>query len=149
MLDLVLDNRTTRHAYSRAFLARICEAALPYLKVPKNIRPELGITLIGARAMRTLNRTRRRVDKPTDVLSFPLHMRLIKGYTGLLLGDLFICDDVVRDHAVASGRSARSQMAWTVVHGLLHLAGYDHERSAAGAKRMFATERKILNTLDL
>ncbi|MEK9209106.1 MAG: rRNA maturation RNase YbeY, partial [Patescibacteria group bacterium] len=79
-------------------------------------------------------------------LSFPLHMKPISGYTALLRGDLFICPDAVRRHAAQSDRSVRSQMAWTAVHGLLHLAGYDHEKSVAAARKMFALEQKILKT---
>ena len=149
MIDLVLNNRTRSRVFGSAFFQRICEAALPALRIPRGHHAEIGITLVGATAMRTLNRSRRHIDKPTDVLSFPLHMQPISGYTAVLLGDLFICPDVVRERARESGLSVRHRMAWTVVHGLLHLAGLDHETSAAAAKRMFAAERKILNRLNL
>jgi len=147
MIDLVLNNCTKSRAHSRAFFSRICHATESALRVPKGHRAEVGITLVPKARIRTLNRTRRRIDKPTDVLSFPLHMEPINGYTSVLLGDLFICPDVVREYAQESGVSVRDRMAWTVVHGLLHLAGYDHEKSAAAAKRMFSTERRILKRL--
>lgn len=149
MIDLVFHNRTKSRAYGRAFFARVCRAAQPHLRIPKGHRAEVGITLIGPTAMRTLNRTRRKVDVATDVLSFPLHMKPISGYTAVLLGDLFICPDTVRRHAAQSDRSVRSQMAWTAVHGLLHLAGHDHEKSTAAARKMCTLERKILTTLGL
>lgn len=148
MIDLAFNNRTTGRAFGRAFFARICEAAAPSLRLPRAHHGEVGITLIGSRAMRSLNRSRRRIDRPTDVLSFPLHMKPITGYTSVLLGDLFICPDVVRRHAQESGLSVRDQMAWTAVHGLLHLAGYDHEAGAAAARRMMAAERSILRRLN-
>lgn len=148
MIDLVLHNRTTGRAFGRTFFERICEATAPHLKIPKTNTAEVGITLVGATAMRTLNRTRRRIDKPTDVLSFPLHMKPITGYTSVLLGDLFICPDIVRTHAKESNLTMREQMEWTVVHGLLHLAGYDHEKGAAAEKLMRATEQKILKRLN-
>jgi len=147
MIDLVLHNRTTGRAPSRVVCARVCAAAESALHIPKGHTAEVGITFIGSRAMRTLNRTRRGVDRPTDVLSFPLHMEPITGYTSVLLGDLFICPDVVREHAQESGLSVRDRMMWTIVHGLLHLAGHDHEKSAASAKRMFSLERKILSRM--
>lgn len=149
MIDLVLHNRTTLRTFGRAFFSRVAASAEPHLKIPKGHRAEVGITLIGPRAMRKLNRTRRGVDAPTDVLSFPLHMKPISGYTALLLGDLFVCPDIVRVHAKASGRSVRHQMEWTVIHGFLHLAGHDHEKSAAAARRMFSLEQQILNSLDV
>ncbi len=147
MIDVVLHNRTKERTFGRAFLERVCEAAAPFLKVPRGHTAEVGVTLIGRAAMRTLNRTRRKIDRPTDVLSFPLHMQPITGYTAVLLGDLFICADIVRVHAKESGLSLRNQMQWTVVHGLLHLAGYDHETGAADEKKMQATEQKILKRL--
>ncbi len=140
MIELVLQNRTAERAFSRAFVLRVCNAAEPRLKIPKGHTAEVGITFIGPRAMRTLNKKRRNVDASTDVLSFPLHMKPITGYTAILLGDLFICPGVVRAKAAQSGRSVREQMAWTIVHGLLHLAGFNHPN-------MFAIEPKILNTL--
>jgi probable rRNA maturation factor len=149
MINLVFNNRTKSRVYGRAFFAHVFRAAQPYIRPARGLRAEVGVTLVGPTAMRTLNRTRRKVDKATDVLSFPLHMKPISGYTAVLLGDLFMCPDTVRKHAVLSGRPVRSQMAWTAIHGLLHLAGYDHEKSATAAKNMFALERKILLTLGL
>ncbi|MCC6934135.1 MAG: rRNA maturation RNase YbeY [Candidatus Yanofskybacteria bacterium] len=150
MIDLVLNKRLRSAAartYGRAFFARVIAAAEPRLKIPRGCRAEVGITLVSAQAMRTLNRERRGVDAPTDVLSFPLHMKPISGYTALLLGDLFVCPDIVRIRAAESGRSVRRQMEWSVVHGLLHLVGYDHERSTRAAKAMFSLEQRILDTL--
>mgnify|MGYP001570025752 FL=1 len=147
MIDVVLHNRTKERAYGRAFFARVCEAATPHLGIPALHAGEVGITLVGATAMRTLNRTRRQVDTATDVLSFPLHMEPITGYTTVLLGDIFICPAVVRAHAKELGRSEREQMTWTIVHGLLHLAGYDHHKQAA-TERMQSTEQKILKHLN-
>lgn len=147
MLNLVLNNCTKGRVPSRAFFARVCAAAESALKIPKGHQAEVGITLVNPVRMRTLNRKRRGVDKATDVLSFPLHMEPIRGYTAVLLGDLFICPDVVREHAQESGLSVSDRMAWTIVHGLLHLAGYDHETSPVAAKRMFALEKRILKKL--
>jgi probable rRNA maturation factor len=142
MIDLVLHNRTTQRAFSRAFVLRVCNAAESHLKIPKRHRAEVGIVFVGPAAMRTLNRTRRKVDTSTDVLSFPLHMKPITGYTAILLGDLFICPSVVRAKAVQSGQSVQSQMAWTIAHGLLHLAGYTHIA-------MRPHEQRILKSLHL
>ncbi|MBP6885892.1 MAG: rRNA maturation RNase YbeY [Candidatus Pacebacteria bacterium] len=147
MIELVLNNCTKGRVPSRAVCARICEEAQHAFKLPKGVAAEVGITFVNATRIRTLNRNRRGIDTPTDVLSFPLHMDAQKGYTSVLLGDLFICPDVVGEHAKESGLSVRDQMQWTIVHGLLHLAGYDHERSTADEKTMRAAEKKILNRL--
>jgi probable rRNA maturation factor len=139
---LVLHDRTTQHAFGRAFVLRVCNAAESHLKIPKRHRAEVGIVFVGPAAMRTLNRTRRNVDTSTDVLSFPLPMKPIPGYTQMTLGDLFICPSVVRAKAVQSEQSVRRQMAWTIAHGLLHLAGYSHTA-------MRPREQRILNSLHL
>ena len=147
MIDVVLHNRTHTRAYSEAFFRRVAVAAEPYLKVPAGLTAEIGISLIGSARMRALNRRYRGHDKSTDVLSFPLSTPPIKGYTAISLGDMFISPADVAVKATENGRSAREQMAWTVVHGLLHLAGHDHERGPAAAKTMYALEKKILKKL--
>jgi len=148
MIDVVLNNRTKERTFGKAFFQRVADASLAYLKLPARHDAEVGVTLLGVIAMRKLNRTRRGFDAPTDVLSFPLHMKPITGYTSVLLGDLFICSDIVRLHAKESGLSVRHQMQWTVVHGLLHLAGYNHEKSATNDKQMRAIEQKIVKSLN-
>lgn len=149
MIDIVLNNRTKSRAFERAFFVRVIEASESFLSIPEGHTAEVGVTLIDADAMRILNKERRGVDASTDVLSFPLHMEPIKGYTSVLLGDLFICPEVVRARATEEGRSQPARMAWTIVHGMLHLAGYDHEGSTNEANRMFETERTILSALNL
>jgi rRNA maturation RNase YbeY len=109
---------------------------------------ELAVTLVGSARIRALNRKWRKTDKATDVLAFPLQHARIEGYTAVSLGDLFICPSVVRAKARAWGRPVRAQLKWTIVHGLLHLAGYDHERGSRAAARMAATERQLLRHID-
>ena len=136
MIDLVLHNRTTSRTWGPAFFRRITAATEPRLKIPRRHTAELGISLVGPSAIRALNRQWRQKDKSTDVLSFALPMRPIAGYTAVSLGDLFICPAVVRAKAKAAGRSVRDQMTWTVVHGLLHLAGYRHSDMATIEQRI-------------
>lgn len=145
--DLVLRDTTRGLLGYQRVVRRAVRAALPSLRVPKGMTAEIGITLIGPARMRALNRRWRKVDKSTDVLSFPLPAQKIAGYTAVVLGDLFICPSVVRAKASASGTTVELQLAWTVVHGLLHLAGYDHERSAREAQRMARAEQRILRML--
>ncbi len=146
-LDLVFRD-TTRDAISyRGLVVRVFRAARPYLKIPREKTAELSVMVVGPAKMRALNRQYRKVDKPTDVLSFPLPGPNIAGYTAVSLGDLFICPKVVREKAAEWERGFRAQMQWTIVHGLLHLVGYDHESSARAAARMAALEKKILKKL--
>lgn len=149
MIDLVLHDNEGVSEYKEEFFRRICDAAAPYLKIPEGLTGEVGISIISADEMQKMNREYRKVDASTDVLSFPLHSEPIRGYTSISLGDLFISpSDVVRKSR-EHRRTEREQMAWTVVHGLLHLAGYDHEEGEDAAREMFAHEEAILKQISL
>jgi rRNA maturation RNase YbeY len=148
-LDLVYREQVRVNLPCRSLVVRAVRAVWPYLKVPPGTTAELAVTLVGPARMRSLNRRWRKTDRPTDVLAFPLQQPKIAGYTAVSLGDLFVCPAVVRAKAEAGGTPERAQFTWTLVHGLLHLAGYDHERGPRAAARMAALERRLLNTLSV
>jgi probable rRNA maturation factor len=143
LCDVVVHNATKNRAFGVRFFVGAVEMVIAHAS-PSMKSVEVGINIVGPRAMQALNRTHRHIDKPTDVLSFPLHTKPIAGYTAIGLGDLIICPDVVQKKANELGHTLRYQMAWTVVHGVLHLLGYDHERSEKEARAMEAQEHKIL-----
>lgn len=102
---------------------------------------ELSIRVVDAGEGRELNRQYRGKDYATNVLSFPAD---IPDYVELpLLGDLVICAPVVASEAREQGKPAQAHWAHMVVHGVLHLLGYDHEQEAE-AERMEGREREIL-----
>ena len=117
---------------------------------------ELGVRVVGSAESRRLNSRYRGKDKPTNVLSFPpapLPGRVTgaaaaKGEGGdpHPLGDLVICAQVVRSEAREQGKPLEAHWAHLVVHGALHLIGYDHEREAE-AKRMERREIAVLRRL--
>jgi probable rRNA maturation factor len=107
---------------------------------------EISVLLVGPAASRRLNAQYRGRDRPTNVLSFP-------GPRGLaavpaLLGDLVICPAIVRAEARAQRKSARAHWTHLVVHGVLHLLGYDHERDDQ-ALRMERREIRVLRSLGI
>jgi probable rRNA maturation factor len=113
---------------------------------------ELSLTLTSDRAMRRLNRDYRGVDAPTDVLSFsqieqagatPPNPRNVKNSPGLPVGDVVISIDTALRQAREYRVTPSSRLRRLLVHGFLHLLGYDHERSPADARRMFARERSL------
>jgi len=108
---------------------------------------ELSILLIGDRAMRTLNRDYRGKDKPTDVLSFAqLEGRSI--INSPTLGDLVISVDTTAKQAQEYGVTYEHEFARLMVHGILHLHGYDHEGvPAREAQRMRRQEERILKAV--
>jgi len=105
---------------------------------------ELGVRVVGSAESRRLNARYRGKDKPTNVLSFPA-VELPAG-PERPLGDLVICPDVLRVEAREQRKSLRAHWAHLVVHGTLHLVGYDHEDSA-DADRMERREIAVLRRL--
>jgi probable rRNA maturation factor len=108
---------------------------------------ELAISVVGAAESRRLNAQFRGRDKPTNVLSFPA-TRLPSGapWSAKPLGDLVICPQVLRTEAREQSKSLRAHWAHLVVHGALHLIGYDHVREA-DARRMERREISVLRDL--
>ncbi len=109
---------------------------------------ELGVRVVGAAESRRLNARYRGKDKPTNVLSFrpPYALRASAGGPPNALGDLVICAQVVRSEAREQGKLLQAHWAHLVVHGALHLIGYDHERETE-AKRMERREVAVLRRL--
>lgn len=106
---------------------------------------ELSIELVGDTRMRRLNRDYRGKDRSTDVLAFAMRESTSPDRT--LLGDVVISVPTARRQAGEAGRSVDEELAWLMVHGVLHLCGYDHERSEPEARRMRRREQQILRRI--
>ncbi|MBI3570450.1 MAG: rRNA maturation RNase YbeY [Gammaproteobacteria bacterium] len=104
----------------------------------------LGVRIVGAPESASLNHRFRRRHGPTNVLSFPFEAP--SGTRGELLGDLVICAPVVRREAREQQKPLRAHWAHMVVHGILHLRGYDHQRRR-DATVMEKKEIRILEEL--
>jgi len=94
--------------------------------------------------MRTLNRTWRRIDRTTDVLSFSQREGQFPDIQPQVLGDIVISLPRAEQQARDAGHSLAREIDRLLIHGLLHLLGYDHERSPAEALRMRRKERQLL-----
>jgi rRNA maturation RNase YbeY len=105
-------------------------------------RSELGIELIGDRRMRRLNQQYRGQDRSTDVLAFS--MREAAGPISALIGDVVISVPAVLRQASVHRHSLDEEFARLLIHGILHLCGYDHERGRREAARMKQRERSVL-----
>lgn len=102
---------------------------------------ELTIRLVDAAESARLNREYRGKDAPTNVLSFPLQMPPEAGIP--YLGDLVLCAPVVRREASEQGKPLQAHWAHMLVHGSLHLLGYDHQ-NRQDARQMEALEIRIM-----
>ncbi len=108
---------------------------------------ELSVALVGDAEMRELNAAYRHIDRPTDVLSFALAEDAATPGQPRLLGDVVISLDTAARQAARRGAAVLDEVRTLLAHGLLHLLGYDHERSPADARRMFALQRRLVGRL--
>lgn len=109
---------------------------------------EVSVSIVGDRSMRILNRQYLGKDRPTNVLSFSM----AEGEFGTLhpehLGDVVVSADTAAREADEAGISYEERLAALVLHGLLHLSGYDHERSGpVEAERMIQKEAELYSML--
>lgn len=90
----------------------------------------LSITLSNEEYIHRINKETRNVDKPTDVLSFPMFEKneIPKTKTGIpdVLGDIIICIPIVKKQSIEYEHSFKRELAYMLVHGFYHLMGYDH-----------------------
>jgi probable rRNA maturation factor len=115
---------------------------------------ELSLTLTDDTRIRALNRNFRGKDAPTDVLSFPQiepFPERPECYDSVAIpatiGDVVISVDTALRQAAELGVAPEARLRTLLIHGVLHLLGYDHELSPAAARRMFARERQLVAEL--
>jgi rRNA maturation RNase YbeY len=134
--------RLTKARINLAALTRLAERVLAAAGEPGS---ELSIELVGDGRMRRLNRTYRKKDRTTDVLAFP--MRDATNPHPALLGDVVIAVPTAARQAREAGRSLDEELAALLIHGVLHLCGYDHERGEREARRMARRERAVFRAV--
>jgi probable rRNA maturation factor len=111
---------------------------------------EVGVVLADTDTVRDLNRLYRGKDEPTDVLSFGSEESeafVDAPDEAPFLGEVIVCLPVAEAQAASRGQPVEGQVAHLLVHGLLHLLGYDHEASEAESARMQAHEDALLADL--
>ena len=111
------------------------------MQILKQDRVELSLALVGNREIRELNARYRNKNEPTDVLSFPCGDH--PSSREKLLGDVVISVEQAEKQARQARKTLDEELESLLIHGILHLLGYDHERSQKEAKIMRAMEKKI------
>ena len=122
---------------------------------------EVSVLITDDRGIREINREYRGIDKPTDVLSFPMQEISSPGAfefdpgaldpeTGILpLGDIILSAECVDEQAREYGHTLARETAYLTVHSVLHLLGYDHVDEAEGRKKMRAREDAIMKDINI
>lgn len=109
---------------------------------------EVSLTLVDKDEIHSLNRDYRGVDRPTDVLSFPMDDEIFPGEedVDLILGDIVICLDIAKAQAEEYGHSLDRELSYLICHSTLHLLGYDHMEEDEKAI-MRGKEKEIMKNL--
>jgi probable rRNA maturation factor len=115
---------------------RYCDGVLHALAIPDHI---LTVVFVSDNRIRALNRMYRGRDRATDVLSFGYPGETVEG--ALFLGEIVIAPEIARREAVRRRTTTAKEVRRLLVHGILHLLGYDHE---ADAGEMNALQRRLL-----
>ncbi len=140
-----------------AVITQAAYAALTGGLSSKNVPMEMYVELVDNDQSQQLNCDFRGKNNPTNVLSFPgtepddlsaTFLEAAKGGPPVMLGDLMIADNVVVQEAVEQNKSTEHHLSHLVVHGVLHLLGYDHIEDTE-AEEMEALEREILSTINI
>jgi probable rRNA maturation factor len=114
----------------------------------EGVSGEVAVAFVDEAAITELNRRYRKVNAPTDVLAFDYAAEPgwpVEADTGSVAGEVAVCPRVVIRYAGEDGRDPAAQLGWTLIHGALHLAGYDHETDDG---EMRAREQRLLEQFD-
>jgi probable rRNA maturation factor len=160
-MEISIRNRQRAIKTVPAGIERVLRAALKHLSSGSRVRgrnlasglsfdplkASLGVTLVGDREMRSLNLAYRGKDKTTDVLSFSQMEGLSFGQRAVELGDIVISPAQAQRQAVERCHSLNQEMRILLIHGLLHLIGYDHEKNSYQAGKMRIMEKELLDAV--
>jgi len=146
----IVDNTSDKESADFGKLFR-----LPAKKITKKLQLpaelQCAVVLVNDRQMQDFNRAYRKIDKPTDVISFALKDASDNYETNAEieseLGDIFINVDAAKRQALSYGHSFIRETRFLFIHGLLHLLGYNHIE-ANDEEEMCALQREILNEMD-
>ena len=148
MMKVYIRNKQRSVKVNQQKTVKLLRKALHLLGLQK---AELSILFVNDRTIKLLNRTFRGVDKTTDVLSFPQQLRTPSSELrtpNFILGDIVINLQRAKRQAIEQGITLNEELKRLTIHGLLHLLGYDHEKSRYQKDKMESKERELLKDLE-
>jgi probable rRNA maturation factor len=132
-MGILIDNQQNSRRINLEVIQKTAQAILNDLDCPEG---ELSILLVDDQRIQDLNREYRHKDTPTNVLSFSMREGDFADVSPDLLGDVVISMDTAAAEAEKAGISLGRHMTWLLIHGILHLFGFDHEQSQPAADEM-------------
>ena len=139
-----IDNRQRRVAIDTRTIRRMVRKILNALGYPGH---EVSIVLVDDREITHLNRQYFRRNRPTNVISFPMTSGEPTFISDQVLGDVVLSAETAQRQATAAGKKTEDEIVFLLIHGILHLVGYDHEGSREERRRMEEKEEELFSLL--
>ena len=143
-MNLLITNNTNENIDMNDKLYDVVKAVLDNEGLSMDY--EVSITFVDKDEIHKLNREYRKVDRPTDVLSFPMNEEFLIEGMDSMLGDIVICMDIAKDQAKEYGHSLDREIMYLTCHSMLHLLGYDHIEED-DKKIMRGKEKEVMKNL--
>lgn len=160
MIDLIIENEQDKEEWSADLEKTVRDVCNEVLDTEEcSFDAQISLTLVDNEAIREINKEQRGIDRPTDVLSFPmlefdengdcLDADYEMDGDFVVLGDIVISMERAREQSKEYGHSFKREIAFLTAHSMLHLLGYDHVDDPVGEKIMFEKQDKVLNGLGI
>ncbi len=146
-MKVLIKNQQRLRPLNKAKIIRVSRQILSLLEQPRYAGTELSLLFVGNRKMLQLNKMYRRISKTTDVLSFDAKIPIKQSGTNNILGDIAINVSKAESQAKISGTGFYDEIYRLLIHGILHLFGYEHEKSGYKARIMKKKEQEILHAI--
>lgn len=143
-MGILIDDRQKKHKLSKTKLQKRAQAILNALGSPEG---ELSILVVDDSEIKTLNKNYLNRSGPTNVIAFPMKEGDFSDINPQLLGDVVISIETAGREALQSGISTEKRFAQLLVHGILHLFGFDHEKSEQDARKMEKKSNELLKLI--
>ncbi len=144
-MGILIDDRQKKHKLSKTKLQKRAQAILNALGSPEG---ELSILVVDDSEIKTLNKDYLKRSGPTNVIAFPMKEGDFADINPQLLGDVVISMETAGREALQSGITTEERFAQLLVHGILHLFGFDHETSEQDARKMEKKSNELLNLFE-
>ena len=148
MMNVLISNEQEKQEIDESFYSLIEKAIHETLAFEGYTKSgEVSVTLTDNEGIHLLNKQYRGIDRPTDVLSFPLFDEVDADY--VMLGDIVLSMERAKQQAEEYGHSFEREAAFLCVHSVLHLLGYDHETGPEDEREMIEKQKEIMKRLKM